>query len=346
MTMSVPTYSVCLATFRRPALLARTLDSLAAQILPAGETLEIVVVDNDVEEVARPVVEAFAARSRMPVRYVTEPCQNISLARNRSVAEARGEFLLFIDDDEAASPTWVSELASVRRRTGADAVFGQMVPAFAVDVPEAMRRRDFYYHAMPPTGTRPRHVSCGNCLIRAAAVAALKPTPFDPAYGLTGGEDTHFVHRLAHAGAVLATCAEAEVHEFVPRERATVGYLFHKSLKNGNSFARRETEFAGRRAPWRRLQLLATAAGATAGGLAALLALWPWRRWRIAWIKRIGANVGKLMAVANCYYRAYLRPPPHGLRASRGTCPPASGADRVVSSVDSADSAGQRMPQR
>jgi glycosyltransferase involved in cell wall biosynthesis len=39
--------SVCIATYRRPELLARLLTSLAQQKLVNGIELEIVIVDND-----------------------------------------------------------------------------------------------------------------------------------------------------------------------------------------------------------------------------------------------------------------------------------------------------------
>jgi hypothetical protein len=45
---------VCIATFKRPALLERLLRDLLAQQLPDGVSMHIIVVDNDVDESARP----------------------------------------------------------------------------------------------------------------------------------------------------------------------------------------------------------------------------------------------------------------------------------------------------
>jgi succinoglycan biosynthesis protein ExoM len=74
------TLSLCIATYRRPERLAAVLFDLTRQTrLPD----EVVVVDNDASESARPVVEArLAAGSPYPIRYAVQPQKNISLTRN------------------------------------------------------------------------------------------------------------------------------------------------------------------------------------------------------------------------------------------------------------------------
>ena len=48
--------------------------------------------------------------------YAVEPERNIALARNRALSLARGEKLAFIDDDEMASPFWLSTLLAAEKR--------------------------------------------------------------------------------------------------------------------------------------------------------------------------------------------------------------------------------------
>ena len=59
----------------------------------------LAIVDNDVCESARHVVESAARESSVSVLYYVEPEQNIALARNRVVEQAVGDLLAFIDDD-------------------------------------------------------------------------------------------------------------------------------------------------------------------------------------------------------------------------------------------------------
>ena len=102
-----PDVSVCIATFRRPSGLARLLDSLAKLKLPEGVTVEIVVVDNDPAASAAPILAGWRATPHV-LRAFGEPRANVSHARNRGVAESRGRWLAFIDDDEVADENWIA----------------------------------------------------------------------------------------------------------------------------------------------------------------------------------------------------------------------------------------------
>ena len=101
--------TVCVCTYRRPALLLRLLESLAQQTSDLF-TFSVVVADNDAAQSAREVVMAFAARAAFLVVYCVEPRQNIALARNKAIEMARGEFIAFIDDDEFPAENWLAQL--------------------------------------------------------------------------------------------------------------------------------------------------------------------------------------------------------------------------------------------
>ena len=107
--------SVCVCTRRRPEGLKKLLESLAAATEPPGG-MEIIVVENDEAAQTRSAVDSAISRfSHVPVGYFVEPRQNIALARNLSVAKARGAWLAFIDDDEVASKGWIVNLLSTAR---------------------------------------------------------------------------------------------------------------------------------------------------------------------------------------------------------------------------------------
>ncbi|MFN0151719.1 MAG: glycosyltransferase family 2 protein [bacterium] len=99
--------SVIVITRDRPDGLARLLASLASQTQPPGE---VVVVLNACS------VSYDAPRARwsaaLPIRWITEPTPGVSHARNAGVAAARGEILLFIDDDCEADPRWIERLVA------------------------------------------------------------------------------------------------------------------------------------------------------------------------------------------------------------------------------------------
>ena len=106
--------SVLIPTYLRPDMLRQSIDSVLAQegvVVP----FEIVVVDNDPLESARPLVEEKAAAAPVPIRYVAERRPGISRARNTAVANAAGQFVVWLDDDEEATPGWLAALYSTMR---------------------------------------------------------------------------------------------------------------------------------------------------------------------------------------------------------------------------------------
>jgi glycosyltransferase involved in cell wall biosynthesis len=103
----LPKASVVVATiYRRVDLLDRAVKSLLDLDYP---DYEIIVVDNRVGSGHTPIPE-FSDDGR--VRIVAEGTPGVSAARNRGVAESRGEFIAFTDDDVEVEPNWLRELAS------------------------------------------------------------------------------------------------------------------------------------------------------------------------------------------------------------------------------------------
>ena len=95
--------SVVVPTCDHVALLRDCLRSLVGQTRPA---LEIIVVDNGSTDATAAIV-----REEFPqVRLVTEPRPGVDLARNRGLAEARGDVVAFTDDDCLAPRGWLEAL--------------------------------------------------------------------------------------------------------------------------------------------------------------------------------------------------------------------------------------------
>ena len=127
--------SVCICTYKRPQLLEHLLNELQKQETGNIFTYSIVVVDNDKARSAEPVVSSFRERALVPLDYHCEPEQNIALARNRAVENAKGNFIAFVDDDEFPESAWLLNLYSTLRRYNADGVLGPVKPHFEVTPP-------------------------------------------------------------------------------------------------------------------------------------------------------------------------------------------------------------------
>jgi succinoglycan biosynthesis protein ExoM len=181
---------------------------------------------------AETVVREYCKSHPGVVRYFTQPQKNIAITRNVAVAEARGRFLFFIDDDEIAAPRWMQRLIDCQRTFEADAVFGRIIPHFPEESPDWVRSTFFFNRHCQATGTPSRRTCSGNCMVRADLLAALDG-PFDLRYGLTGDEYTPMFARLSARGARFVDCYEAEVTEFQTPERTTWEWLPDRAVRTG-----------------------------------------------------------------------------------------------------------------
>src|SRR4051812_45129054 len=102
--------SVCICTYKRPEWLAKLLRDLGTQQTYGRFTFEVVVADNDAEGGAQTVVASLQPQLPIEVRYSIEPRRSISHVRNETIRNARGEAIVFIDDDEFPDTDWLFQL--------------------------------------------------------------------------------------------------------------------------------------------------------------------------------------------------------------------------------------------
>ena len=227
---------VCLATFRRPELLSHTLRSLAQLNLEELQ-IRVVVIDNDRNETARATVEAFRQSVPFEVVFDVEPVQNIALARNRALSLVQSDYFAFVDDDETVSTNWLASLLGTMLKYDADVVFGPVEGLLPADAPDWASVQPSFCRSQRATGSLLEHGATNNVLVRRSALGQ-PPQSFDPAYGLSGGEDADFFYRMHHAGRRLVWCDEAVVTEHVPPSRLTLKWLRQRGFRSGQSFVR------------------------------------------------------------------------------------------------------------
>lgn len=303
-----PRLTVCIATYRRPALLSSLLDDLRAQTRPPQQ---IVVVDNDPEASARQIVESKRDPAwPVEIVYAVQPVKNISLTRNRALAHADGQWIAFIDDDERAPPAWLAALETCAARFETEAVLGPVTPVLPAHAPAWIQRGAFYDGPRMPSGTVvPLNVlRIGNALLSARCLASLSPV-FDPAFGLTGGEDGDMLMRLAQSGIRIIWCEEAEVHEPVHDSRLSAGWLLLRALRGGQDYAlhfRNGRLEDGKPSLVRLVRFhLRNTLQMTVAAALAVLTLPLGRHRSVPWLMRTYANFGKLSTLWGWHYREY-----------------------------------------
>ena len=106
MSSGVPAISVIVATFDRPSALARCLESLLIQ--QTTRPVEIIVVDNHPQSGL-----TAAVAGRFPgVRWLEEPVEGLSTARNCGIQAAAGTVIVTTDDDVIAHADWLESLTA------------------------------------------------------------------------------------------------------------------------------------------------------------------------------------------------------------------------------------------
>ena len=223
---------VCVCTYKRPRLLKRLLEELRGQETGGLFTYSVVVVDNDQSRSAQSVVEEFAASSIIPIKYCTEPRQNIAMARNIAVENARGNFIAFIDDDEFPIKRWLLTLFEALNKYGVDGVLGPVKPHFEDEPPTWVVKGKFYDRPSYPTGfvIDWRKGRTGNVLLKRQLFDEGRQR-FNPEFRT--GEDQDFFRRLIEKGHVFIWCHEAMAYEVVPPSRWNRSFMIRRALLQG-----------------------------------------------------------------------------------------------------------------
>ncbi|HUP56909.1 MAG TPA: glycosyltransferase [Bdellovibrionota bacterium] len=116
-----PRVSVCLAHRDRPELLKQALESIEAQTY--GGKVEVIVADDasekkDTHRKLRELERRYAARGWKILRGAER--KGPGTCRNLAASKAKGEYLLFMDDDNLAKPEEIETFVTAALRRNAD----------------------------------------------------------------------------------------------------------------------------------------------------------------------------------------------------------------------------------
>lgn len=123
MEHKTPRVSVITPTYNRAAFLGEAIDSVLAQTF---DGFEMIIVDDGSTDGTRQLVERYVDDPR--IRYFYQENQGQSVARNRGIVESKGEFICFLDSDNAWFPEKLTQsLAAFEADPEADIVYGDNV---------------------------------------------------------------------------------------------------------------------------------------------------------------------------------------------------------------------------
>lgn len=152
--------SIVVPTHNGAERLSDTLAHVAAQRPPAGLDWEVLVVDNgSTDGTAEAAVAAWPTDAPVPLRVVREPRLGLSHAHVRGFAEASGEIVTWVEDDNWIAPDWVERAwETMREHPEVGACGGRNEPACEVEPPPWFERLQGYL-ACGDQGDKPGDVS-------------------------------------------------------------------------------------------------------------------------------------------------------------------------------------------
>lgn len=233
-----PTFSIVLCTRNRSRLLREALESFLGVEFPP-EAFELCVVDNNSSDDTRDVIAAFAARAPFAVHNIFEPRPGLSVARNRAVREARGEYLFFTDDDQLVDRGILREYQRVSTTHRARVLQGAIDLTFPAGRPSWLhgpldvwfgRTRDI------PEGPATIDLFGGNMVFHRALFESVLTFREDLGKGAAGySEDSEISRRLRAHGETVVFAPTAVIYHVIDADRATATFLRANAYNKGYS---------------------------------------------------------------------------------------------------------------
>jgi len=191
--------SVVIGTYNRSEMLVGALDSILGQ--DNSTTFEVIVVDNNSNDSTREVVASYIKKGHHNLRYIFEPKQGISHARNTGLVNSRAPIIAFTDDDVRVTDGWISGIKrEFDRHPEVDFVGGKILPHWKTSPPAWLTRDHWWALALLDYGDAAFYVNADNALCLPNANASFRSDVFErfglfsPAF--SGREDHEFLLRL------------------------------------------------------------------------------------------------------------------------------------------------------
>ena len=105
--------SVVICTYNRALFLSQVLESLDKQTLPKEE-FEVIIIDDGSSDNTREIVKSFY--TFLPIKYFYQNNAGLASAKNHGIFAAQGKILLFLDDDDIATPALLEEHLGTHRK--------------------------------------------------------------------------------------------------------------------------------------------------------------------------------------------------------------------------------------
>ncbi len=238
--------SVIICTYNREKYIGALLESLAANDLPKTD-YEILLVDNNCTDNTRAICGDFAKKHpSLTFRYMTEPEQGLSAARNKGIREAHGDILVYVDDDALVDTHYLRDYVDFfASHPHTMAAGGPIIPLYETAEPawmtpytKALLTGWMDYGTRVRTYPKGRYPGGGNAAYRKEVFQ--KVGLFDTRLGrkgngLMGSEEKDIFDKMHALGMEVLYLPQPILHHIIPQSKLEEPYFNRLTYQIGLS---------------------------------------------------------------------------------------------------------------
>ncbi len=204
-----PFVSIIIPSHNRPKCLQQCLAAIT-ELDYARDKFEVIVVDDGSSTQLDPIVDLFSAKINL--HLLKQEHAGPAGARNRGVKQAKGEFLVFTDDDCRPTPGWLATLTNFLSIKPDSMIGGEILNAlpgnlFSSASQALVSYLYFYYNK----NSKEAHFFTANN-IALSKKCFLAVGGFDQEWGIAAAEDREFCDRWLLSGYQMTYAPEAVVY--------------------------------------------------------------------------------------------------------------------------------------
>jgi len=206
---SRPYFSIVIPTYNRPERLQKCLESIAQLDYPR-DRFEVVVVDDGSKTPLQPIVDMF--QSALTLNFIRQINAGPASARNTGASAAKGDYLVFTDDDCQPTKNWLLALADAVKDCPKALIGGHTINALPDNIFSSASQLliEYLYTYYNQTRGEATFFASNNFAVPRANYQQLGG--FDTSFPLAAGEDREFCDRWKYHHLPMRYAPKMEIY--------------------------------------------------------------------------------------------------------------------------------------
>ncbi|MGF1491129.1 MAG: hormogonium polysaccharide biosynthesis glycosyltransferase HpsE [Microcoleaceae cyanobacterium] len=255
-------FTVAIPTYNGAERLPLVLEKLRSQVDLESITWEVLVVDNNSTDNTAELIQQYQQQwPEFSLRYLKEMQQGAAFARKRAVAEARGTWIGFLDDDTIPALDWVAAAHRFHQQHSQAGAYGSQVHGDYETEPPAGFERIASFFAITERGSEPHRYEPKMKMLPPSAGLVVRKQAWDKnvpdkpflsgrsGQSILNSEDLEVVMYIQNAGWEVWYNPEMHLYHQIPAKRLERDYLLY--LVRSTGLARHYIRML-RLKPWQR----------------------------------------------------------------------------------------------